>query len=72
MNDDPLPPPRIITEVVPASIMSRQERLDDLEYLIKQIEQYAVRPSQYRSEHYKAIHRLCSVARTLFWKEKPV
>lgn len=70
MNDDPLPPPRIITEVVPPSIMSRQERLDDLEQLIAIIAENALPPSKYRKSNYAALWSAVSIARTLFWKEE--
>lgn len=60
---------RTIVEHVPPSIMSRQERLDELERIIKHIKANAVRPSKYRLEHYKAIYDALAIAQTPFWKE---
>jgi hypothetical protein len=63
---------RFYIETVEPSFMSRQERLNDLRFLIDRIKENTVASHRYRKHHQQAIGSSVGIALTLLWKEGTV
>lgn len=56
-------------EVARASFMTKSHRIEELTELLAAINEQALPPSKYRQANQFAILGMCTIARTLVWKE---